>query len=80
MGTSPSQVASSINLLKENKESRAITFLSNNLHTLEDNDKNSLVMRRASNLCDDNENEVEDDAEDHMGSLIQSTKVSRKQY
>ena len=65
-------------MLKDNEESRAVTFLSNNLHTLEGNDKQSLVMRKASNHCDDNETEVEDDAEDHMGPLIQPTKMSRK--
>ena len=35
-------------------------------------------MRKASNLCDDNENEVEDNAEDHMGPLSQPTKASCK--
>ena len=53
LGVSPSQVASSVNKIKNVEVERSITFLKKNLPDVEGDDPYSLVVRRASRLSED---------------------------
>ena len=77
LGLSSTQVSDSIQNLKEVEEVRNITFLKNTLTTAEDVGSHSLVMRKASNLCDDLDEEYEDGLGDQVDLLTQGVKVTR---
>ena len=77
LGTSPSQNDNSVNSLKELENSRHLTFLENNLPPIDDEDKHSLVLRKASNLCEDLYNDIEEGLDDHLNLLSRGVKVSR---
>ena len=76
-GASPLQVSDSIKNLKEIEEARNITFLKNTLSTDEGEGLQSLVVRKASNLCDDLDDEVEEGLGDQVDLLVQGVKVNR---
>ena len=78
LGQSLSQVIGSINRLKDTENSRSITFLSNNLEKIDGGEHHSLVMRKASNLCDETDTGLEDDAEDYLDSFVKPAKITRK--
>ena len=73
LGISPEQIDTSVNTIKNVEETRAITFLNNSLSKLDENDSHSLVIRNASNLCDDLDNEENEPQQDHMGLIIERT-------
>ena len=79
-GTSPSQIDSSVNSLEDLEESRRLNFLQNNLPPVDDEDKNSLFLHKASNLCEDLDNYIEEGLEDYLDLLSRGVKVigSRK--
>ena len=76
LGTSPSQIENSVENLKVLEESRNLTFLQNNLPPLAEGESHSLVMRKASNLCEDLDNEEAEGLGDHSDLSFQGVKVT----
>ena len=77
LGTSPTQINNSVTSLKCLEESRHLTFLENNLPPDDDENEHSLVFKKASNLCEDLENDFEEGVEEHLDLLSGGVKVSR---
>ena len=78
LGVSPSQVNSSVNLLKDVENVRAVTFLKNTMTTEDDDDSRIWVIKQASNLSEDLEEEESETLADHLGVLTQEVRVSRR--
>ena len=78
MGVSPSQVNSSVNLLKDVENVRAVTFLKNTMTTEDDDDSRIWVIKQASNLSEDLEEEESETLADHLGVLTQEVRFSSR--
>ena len=76
LGVSPSQVNSSVNLLKDVENVRAATYLKNTMTT---DDSRSWVIKQASNLSEDLEKEESETLADHLGVLTREVRVSGRQ-
>ena len=77
LGLSPVQIIDSIKNMKVVEEARNITFLKNSLTTDVNEAPQSLVMRKASNLCDDLDDDYDEDLGDQVDLLTQGVKVKR---
>ena len=68
------QIDSSISVIRSVEKERSVIFLTNNLHN--DDHDFSLVMRRASNLCDDLDNEL--DTNEGNADLLMPKKIVKR--
>ena len=74
LGKNKGQIDSSISVIRSVEKERSVILLTNNLPT--DDHDSSLVMRRASNLCDDLDNEL-DTNEGNADLLMPKKSVKR---
>ena len=76
LGKNKEHIASSVSVSKKTEHARTLIFLENNLNELQNED--SLVLQRASNLCEDLVDEEGEMLGDHAEIPTQKVKSVRK--